>query len=375
MLNARHFPVLSVFSVLSVLSVFSTPLHAQVRATGRVLNADSVPVADIPVVLHRIGRPAPGPVDSSHSDRVGRFHFVFKPDTSALYLASARYAGIEYFSPPLSTNPRRPDTALTLMVYDTSSAAPVELEARHLVVTRPNEDGSRSILDLIILDNPGRLTRIARDSLRPSLHLPLPHGTAGLEVGEGDLSSAALARDGDSLLVSGAIAPGEKQLTVQYQASSTAAVITLPVQRSGTTFNVLAEEAGIRVTGAGLTLADSQVIQGRSFHRWTGKPPAASVIRITLPGRRPTPKWLLLALVGLLGLGLGGAGLYLVLHRPRRVPVPPPDALVAAIAALDARYRGKQDETAEAEWMSYQAERARLKAELEASLAANGWSP
>jgi hypothetical protein len=84
---------------------------------------------------------------------------------------------------------------------------------------------------------------------------------------------------------------------------------------------------------------------------------------------------LLLALVGLLGLGLGGAGLYLVLHRPRRVPVPPPDALVAAIAALDARYRGKQDETAEAEWMSYQAERARLKAELEASLAANGWSP
>jgi hypothetical protein len=141
------------------------------------------------------------------------------------------------------------------------------------------------------------------------------------------------------------------------------------------TFNLLIEEVGAKVEASGLSLADSQVIQGRSFRRWTGVPPAASVIRVVLPGRRSTPTAVLIGLVGVVALGLTGAAVYLVLRRPRRVARRHPDALVAAIAALDARYLGKEEETAEADWNHYRAERARLKAELEASLAAGGWSP
>jgi len=116
------------------------------------------------VVLHRVGQSRQGPLDSTRSDHEGRFRFSYAPDTASFYLTSARYAGIEYFSAPLPTNPGAPRAPISLMVYDTSSRAPVELEARHLVLTRPVEDGSRSVLDLIILRNGGRVTRVAPDT-------------------------------------------------------------------------------------------------------------------------------------------------------------------------------------------------------------------
>jgi hypothetical protein len=367
-------PVLPVLSAL-VLPVSSVPALAQTRASGRVVNADSVPIAGIRVLLHRIGKEIQGPIDSARSDRQGRFRFSFQPDTSSFYLVSGRYSGIEYFSSPVPTNPNRVNAPVTVVVYDTSSSASVSLEARHLVVTRPDQDGSRSVLDLVILENTGRLTRVAPDTVRPSWSVPLPSGTIGLDIGESDISSGAIARRGDSLVVSAAIAPGEKQLTLQYQIPAGQDSISLAVARSGVTFNVLAEEPGARVIAPGLALADSQLIQGRSFRRWTGKVTGPAVIRVALPRRVPTPHWVLLGLVSGLALGLAAAGWYFMSRRSRQQGVAPADSLVAAIAVLDARYLGREQETPDQEWRVYQTERARLKAELEASLAAGGWNP
>src|SRR4051812_11746724 len=96
--NPRAFSAVLV-SFLSVLSLLvSTSLLAQTHTMGRVLDADSAPVAGIRVVLHRIGPQVQGPLDSTRSDRRGRFRFSFNPDTAAFYLISGRYAGIEYFS-------------------------------------------------------------------------------------------------------------------------------------------------------------------------------------------------------------------------------------------------------------------------------------
>jgi hypothetical protein len=337
--------------------------------TGRVLSADSTPGRGARVVLHRIAPDAQGPLDSTRADSAGRFRFVFRPDTAAFYLLSSRHSGIEYFSPPLSTHPGRPDTAVRIVVYDTSSSAPVAVEARHLVLTRPGEDGSRSALDLIVLQNTGQRTRVASDALRPSISLPLPAGTSGLQVGESEVSAESVHRRGDSLLITAPIAPGEKQITVQYQMPAGRSTIELPVQGSGQKINVLVEETGARVSGAGMTFADSQVIQGRSFRRWTGVTPAPGVIRISLPGTPRAARWLLVALVFSLGAALLGAGGYLVAGANRRTA--PAGRLLDAIAALDARYLGRREETSSSEWDSYVDERARLKAELEASLAAD----
>ncbi|HKG33814.1 MAG TPA: hypothetical protein VKB22_08780 [Gemmatimonadales bacterium] len=255
-------------------------------------------------------------MDSTRSDRQGRFSFNYAPDTSAFYLASAHYAGIEYFSAPLPTNPRAPRAPLAVTVYDTSSRAPVELEARHLVLTRPGEDGSRSLLDLIIVRNGGRLTRVAPDTTRGSWSVPLPRGTTGLQVRESDVSSEALRRSGDSLIIAAALAPGEKQLTLEYQVPSDRSIVELPLDRAGLPLNVLVEEPAVKVVAPGIAPADSQLIQNRSFRRWTGTVKSAGNLRLVLPGRQSGPPWLLAALVGGLAIALLGGGWYAIRSRP-----------------------------------------------------------
>jgi hypothetical protein len=363
-------------SVLSVLSVLSIPLPAQsVRVTGRVVSADSSPVPGVRVVLHRVGQNVQGPIDSSGSGPEGRFRFSFRPDTSAFYLVSGRYAGIEYFSVPLATKPSQPDTGVRIVVYDTSSSAPVALEARHLVLTRPSEDGSRSVLDLIILRNSGRLTRVAPDTIRGSWSVPLPRGTAGLQVSESDVSAASVSRAGDSLIVNAALAPGEKQLTIQYQVPAGRKELELPLDPQGLSLNLLVEEPGVKVVAPDIAPADSQVIQGRWFRRWAGTVSSPGVVRLILPGADRTPSWLLPALVGTLALGLVAAGWYALAYRRSPAPDLAPEQLIDAIAALDARYLGRRDETPADEWKAYEAERMQLKRELEAALAAGGRSP
>lgn len=368
--------VRSLFSVLSAFSAFAAPAAAQsIRASGRIITADSTPVSGVRVVLHRVGRAEQGPLDSTSSDRQGRFRLTFRNDTTALYLLSARYRGIEYFSQPVHTNPERPDTAIRITVADTSSTAPVSLAARHVVVTRPGEDGSRSVLDLLVLQNQGITTRVAPDSLRPSWTAPLPPGTLGLELGEGDFSPEALIRRGDSLILLAPLAPGEKQITVQYVVPSSRATLELPFEDSVASVNVLMEERDARVAGGTLVLADSQLIQGRAFTRWTGTVPAKGTLRVTLPGIRRTPPWVLVLLVGALVLALAATAWHRLRGRPGSVSNPSPEELVQAIAALDAKYVERERETPAAEWSSYQAERGRLKAQLVASLAARRSSP
>jgi len=357
-------PVLSVCPVL--------PVAAQTtRAEGRVIEADSTPVSRVRVVLHRVGQAVQGPLDSTLTDQRGRFRFTFRADTATLYLLSARRSGIEYFSPPVPTNPKRPATAIPIVVYDTSSAAPIAVEARHLVIARPGDDGSRSVLDLIVLRNDGTRTRIAGDSLRPSWAGPLLGGTMGLELGEGDFSPDAVSRRGDSLYVSAPLAPGEKQVTLEYLVPAGQAVLELPFTESVPMLNVLTEEKEAVVSGGTLALADSQVLQGRSFRRWTGVVPAGSSLRIALPGRGRAPEWLLAALVATVVVALSGAGWYFVRGHSKS-PALSPDDLLTAVAHLEARYLGREAETPDEEWRAYHIERARLKALLEASLAVGG---
>ena len=365
------FPVLPVFPALPV---FPVRLLAQtIRAEGRVLKPDSAPVAGARVVLHQVGRVVQAPLDSVNTDHRGRFRFRFRPDTTALYLLSARRAGIEYFSSPVHTNPARPDTAITVVVYDTSSTAPVSLEARHLVLTRPGEDGSRRVLDLLVLRNDGPSTRVAPDSLRPTWSGPLPDRTLGLEVGESDISPDAVTRRGDSLFVTAPLAPGEKQITVEYIVPGGSDDLELPFPQPVAMVNVLAEEPAVVVSGGTLTLADSQTLQGRSFHRWTGAMPAAASLRVRLPAQPRAPEWLLAALVAGVVLALVGTGWY-ILTRQAPAAAASPSELLDAVAALDARYLGRESETDAGEWQRYVSERARLKARVETSLAAGDGS-
>jgi hypothetical protein len=275
----------------------------------------------------------------------------------------------------VATNPAQADSGVRVVVYDTSSRASVVVVARHLVVSRRSENGTRSVLDLVVLSNSGRVTRVAPDTLSGSLSIALPSGSRGLQVREGDVSPEAVTRAGDTAIVSAALAPGEKQLTLEYHIPSGANVVLLPLSAPELSLNVLLEEPGARVEGPGILPADRQEIQGRSFRRWSGTVTSPGALRIVLPRMGGTPQWLMAVLVGTMALGLLLAGWY-GLTRPKPVSRDvSANELIDAIARLDARYRGRQSETGSEEWNTYLAERARLKAKLETALAAARWSP
>lgn len=357
------------------------------RTSGR----DSIPLPGARVILHRLGRGAQGPVDSVLADRSGRFRFRFRPDTSAVYLLSARYAGIEYFSPPVHLNPERPDTLLAIVVSDTSSRAPVELVGRHLVVGSARRDGSRPALELLVLRNRSDRTRVAPDSTTPTWAVSLPVGSIGLEVQQGDYSPDAVVRRGGRLALMAAVAPGEKQIVVEYVLPAGLDRVEVPMEQGAEAVNVLVADPGARVEGPGLAPADTQRIEGRTYRHWSGAVPAGATIRIRLPRAGPVPEWLLPAMVAALAAALLGAAGWAALRgratRPGRTPAgatrpapalagapgPPPapaaDALVTRLAELDLRYAGRRAEVAPEEWAGYEAERARLKAELAAALA------
>ena len=372
---------------LALLSLVSVSVHAQELSTagGRVViprAADTVPLPHARVVLHQVGRDAQGPIDSMVADGAGRFRFRFRADTSALYLLSSRYGGIEYFSPPVHTNPARPDTAIQLQTYDTSSTTPIAIEARHIVVPRAGADGSRSVLDLIVLRNDGLRARVAPDSAHPSWSLTLPPGSGEMQLGEGDVSPDAVVRVGDTVRVLAPLAPGQKQLSIAYATVPVAGRLVFPIGPAETPINLLLEEPDARVSGGKLALADTQVIEGRSFRRFSGRVPAGGAVTLTVSaGPAAAARRVLVGLVGGLVLVLGAAAVWLV-RRPRRaaaLPLPgQPDEtarLLDAIAVLDAHYAGREADVPAHEWQRYTDERAALKARLELALAGAGRGP
>jgi len=299
------------------------------------------------------------------ADPDGRFRFSLAPDTAALHLLSARHDGIEYFSTPLDNRRAEGDRRVVVVVHDTSSTAPISVSARHVVIPRTGEDGTREVLDLVLLTNAGTRTRVAPDSLGATWTGPLPAASEGLELGESDVSPDAVIRRGDSAIVSAPIAPGEKQLAFQYHLPPGRHVVDIPVGAQTVGMNVLLEDPGASVSGPGLTLADSQLIEGRSFRRWSGELPANAVVRVTLPDAASKTGPLLAAMVAALALALLIAA-WRALPRVRAVSV---DRLIGEIALLDSRYQGREPQTAPDEWARYLERRAALKAELTTALA------
>lgn len=296
--------------------------QAPLTATGQVLrvtSTDSIGVPGIQVVLHEVGVETQGPRDSIRTDATGRFRFRFRPDTLAVYLVSARFDGIVYFSDPIDIESAAP--SLALIVSDTSTTEPVTASSRHVVLRAPDVDGARQALDIVVLRNTGTRTRVGRDTTTAAWGMPLPPGIAAATVGDADFSPDAISIRNDSALVFAPIAPGEKQVVIQYVVPPDLSPLRIPIADSIGVVTLLAEETGVRVRG--LAPADSQVIAGTSFSRWTGTPDPGTMVEVTVPtgsGTGPAPSWVLPALVAALGAVLLGAMLWLLRGRPRQPP-------------------------------------------------------
>jgi hypothetical protein len=356
-------------------------LNAQapvITAAGEVLRGpDAVPLAGTTVVLHRIGRDTQGPLDSARTDAAGGFHFRFPADTASLYIVTARYQGIEYFSNPLATNPARPDSAIALQVFDTSSTQPVHTEARHIVIAKPGDDGTRTVVELLVLNNPGEVTRVARDSVSSTWHALIPLQAVGFSAEDGDLSAGAVDRNMDSVLVLAPLAPGERQITIQYRLPPNAGRLEYRFDEADNGVNVLLEEPEATVTGGTLAQTDSvSVIQGRPFRHFNGVVDSGDVVVVTVPTPFRVGSAWLIALIALVGAALLAGTVRVFRRAEPTTAVSTSDAgdtvdgLLARIASIDDRLEALTDGSAER--LALSAQRQALKAELARLLARSG---
>lgn len=291
------------------------------RAAGTVFRAGPdgpVPVADIRVVLHRVGRATQGPIDTSRTDRAGRFRFRFDADTTANFLLSANFAGIEYFSQPLATNPARPDTTIELVVYDTTSVDQVGTRSRTIVIGAPDPIGARSVVDWLVIANEGQRTRVGKDSTDPTWGLPLPAGVRNPALGDARLSQIspdALVFRNDSVFVLAPLSPGDKELLLQYEVAPRARRLTVDLRGIDST-DAFIEESGARIEGGGWQVRDSQRFEGRPFRRLARDDSTITSLTIRFPSSGPGPATLPI-LVGLTAVALA-VGTWLRMRRPPR---------------------------------------------------------
>lgn len=359
---------------------------AQVPAevTGRVARfagADTVPVVGAEIVLHRVAEVNQGPLDSMAVDRRGRFRFRFLADTTAIYLLSVRHHGITYFSSPVARDPDHLADDILLIVSDTSAAAPVGLAARSLIIGAVEPSGARRVVEVVEIANRGQQTRVAPDSVA-TLAIALPRGIGTAFVEETDLSPDAVLIRGDSLLVFAPLAPGERVVVVQYLFPAGVRRLTIPPGAAVDTVQVLLEGGGLRLHGT-LSHAGDEVVEGRGYSRWIGPWSGTDPLIIETTGVAVPPGLLLTILVAALALTLG-AGWMVLQRRRSAVPgapltsrLPPRSAaeLLDALARLDARFQAQPSAAAAEDRARYEAERTRLKTELQRALASERTAP
>lgn len=286
--------------------------------TGRVIRvvaSDTVVVPGAMVLLHGVSPTVQGVLDSTRSDAEGRWRFRPAVDSATVLLVSARHEGIEYFAPPVARERRDTDRPLDVLVADLDSTAPVAIASRHVIVGGPAPDGTRDVVDLIVLRNASGRTRAMPDTATPTWHLALPPHAANTRIGDADFAADMLDLHGDTLFLHAPIPPGDRQLFLQYQIVPASRRFAIPMDQAITTLTLMAEEDALEA-GAYLSRSGTEELEGRRFVRWSGTVPAAgTALELTLPGRDAAPSWMLPALIAVFAGLLGVAAWRVALPR------------------------------------------------------------
>ena len=352
----------------------SAPTDDKALVSGRVsspgLKTD-MPIAGVMVTLHRVGTDSSGPVDSIRTDAAGQYELHYRRPLSddAVYFAAAVYRGIAYFSTPLKSQRAKGEEG-EITVFDTTSRA-VDLHVRghHVVVSGPRPDGLRNIVEVWELSNDTTVTIVGRDSLTPVWKGVLPASAADFAGGEGDVSPGALAARGDHVVLLAPFGPGVKQLSYSYTLPPGVFPLTIALENPTVVLEVLAEEPGAQVTGAGLRAMAAATTGGRTFKRFlTQDVPAGSQVRVTVPvTAEGTRIKVLMGVAALIAVVMAGALTRALVRRRVTLPdrVAPrgreSEVLIAAIAQLDAAME-RGDPAIDA--AAYASKRASLKQRL-----------
>ncbi len=342
----------------------------------QVTDRGTIPLQDHWVLMHIVGADGGQVVDSGRTDGEGAY-FLQAPnrDTSAVYLSSLSYRTIAYFSEPVRFGAFTSDTVATLLVYDTSSVRPaISVVERHVVVRGQEIDGTRPVLELLVLENRGNITRIANDTTNPVWQGAIPRDIINLEVAPGDVSPEAVYRRGDSVATVAALPPGprnRKQLVFGYMLESGKRDLVFPIDQSIGRFQVLIEDPGVEMTGGPLAAEGVTNMEAIEFVRFEAADvQSGGVASFRLSGGSMPMMTLLWLIIGLSGAAMIAAFVVWV-RRPVLAPAEHAEigSLAAQVAVLDDRFAAEGRNPSDAVRNAYEAERARLKARLAQALA------
>jgi hypothetical protein len=315
------------------------PLSVRGSVVRQTLDGTRVVSREL-VTLHRVNSREAGPIDSMTTDAKGTFAFrVASPDSLSMYLASARYGGIAYFSQPMQAGQVAGGPS-EIVVYDTTSAdVRLQLQGRHLVVSSPNADGVRSVIDVLEIENDTVVTRVAGAANRATYSLLLPDGARNVRASQGEMSDGAVeVRDGRADVYA-PLSPGLRQLVLTYELPASVFPVSVPLERDVSVLEVLLEEPGATAEGGGLKSQGGVTVDGKTFTRYLGQgAPATAVVTLGVAkgiGGTSVPTWVLPLVLSLVTLGV----ILVVARRapsraPSRVPSPAHEASRPTAAAV-----------------------------------------
>ena len=203
----------------------------------RTVAGDTVAAPGTRIYLHRVGATRQGIVDSTVASGDGRFRVGASVDSGEVLLVSGRWHGVEYFAPPVTAG-----APVELFVVDTSATAPVGIAARHVVIGGPAADGTRDVVDMVILRNAGTATRGGGTERTPAFRMSLPGNVANLTLGDADFAIEAFDVHDDTLALLAPVPPGDRQFMLQYQLPPGARALDLPLDPVPDTLSILAEQ-------------------------------------------------------------------------------------------------------------------------------------
>lgn len=283
------------------------PLSLRGTVVRQTLDGEKA-VAREQVTLHKVSSREAGPVDSAVTDARGGYAFrVLAPDSQSMYLVSARYGGIAYFSQPAQAG--APSAPSQIVVFDTTSGdVRVQLQGRHVVVSSPSADGIRSVIDVLEVENDTVVTRVAGASNRPTYSLLLPEGARNVRASQGEMGEGTVEiRNGRADLFA-PLSPGLRQLVVTYELPPGVFPLAIPLERTVGVLEVLLEEPGATVAGGGLVSQGGVSVDGKTFTRYLGQnAPASAVLTLAVVGGgagSSLPTWIVPLVLALATLGV-----------------------------------------------------------------------
>lgn len=332
------------------------------------------PVGGTWVVLHRVATDTAGPLDSMRTRADGGFRFRYRTsgDSSAIYFVSSNRGGVAYFTTP-TREAATSGGPSELVVHDTSSAPiPITVRGRHLIMTAPETEATRTVIEVYEISNDTTLTRVARGAEGSTFDAPLPPGITQVTGGDGDVSPDAIRAVDGRVRVNAPLAPGLKRVSFFYEIAADAPLEVL-LESPTPVLEVLIEDPNGGAEGAGLVPVDPVSVEGRPFRRFLAQDvTAAQTFRVTAPGAAPSSGLRLMLIVTAVGaamlFGLGAAFLRRGPAAFARRRERDPEALALEIAALDARFEALAQPTEQQRNEHFLA-RARLKGRLADALA------